>query len=720
MATDGDSGFAPGDIAKKDFPTTFRGYDQDLVRDYLRRLSFFLEQNEEDPLESDDVDVDLVGENRALKKQLKQLQRSSSTSSEEPDDGMVFELLGNETTRILETARSAAKDIVQRAEDRAATLTEKSETDAQAARQEAQNLLANKQKEAAGMVSKITDDASRQAERLIADGENKHKRSVAESKRILSEARDRADFERASSESEANQILAQASKRREEVLTDLVERRREGHHQLNQLASARNALVRSLGKTSSELSNLLTALSEKIELQASESDIKTVESKFDEVDSLVRDLDRGRTPRKTGFADYDPSSSEEDDIDINLDSADDAEPSVGLTEEMVFDDSTDIVELKLDDLPRLADIDDEPDVSEALDSVDLEVDDPDDEVALDAADETTVGRSESYVSKPGRSAEKGSTVLDETTTVSEEDNKPDGSAVRAKRSRPAAVPEPDVIDVEQDQSSEISVFDELEAEAEEDLSKEIPLLAFTDGVPESVKGDTARSEKFDGKLAGEFVARDVAITRFGPAIRRRLRRALNDDQSDVLNRLQARGSSRKSKVTPDDLPALGEQLKTFVEPLEEGLEDLANAGLSAGEGTALPTEALHHLALQVAKHMVQNLRTPTVDLVEKSVDGDREALHDPIRDLYRSVRSTVLDAVLEDAINEAFSLGLFAGIERDAKLVWMLDPRCEPAPLCEINAAAVGIRKGVSFPSGHTRPLAMPGCRCLVLAHAKL
>ncbi len=713
MASDGDSGFAPGDIAKKDFPTSFRGYDQDLVRDYLRRLSFFLEQQKTGSKSSDDeetLNADVVAENKSLKQKVQRLERQLSADGSPPDDVAGFELLGNETARILETARSAAEDIVKRAEDRAATLQATSESEARATRQEAQQLLAAKQAEASGLVSKITDDATRQASRLIADGENKHKRSVAESKRILAEAQDRADFERASSESEANEILKEASKRREDILTDLVERRREGHHQLNQLASARSALVRSLSTTNSELSTLLAALSEKIELTPSTSYVKTVESKLDEVDVLVAELDGDRPKRRTA-TDY---TAEKSDYTAKSESVTGFE----LTDGDDFDlaDDTDLVELQLEDLSRLSTFDsNDPDTDTVtIDLVDIEeaaaIDDTDDDEPGDMSDSST---SKVADDDPTPSTNGGDSSTSSTATKKKDAVKAisDGGSRRKKTKSAKQDLSLDNATAELTEDSPFSA----EIEVDEDLSKEIPLKLYTDGIAEPVQADKAREGDYKGQLAGEFIARDVAITRFGPALRRRLRRALNDDQSDVLNRLRGGGQGRKSTVTPNDLPSLGEQLTVYVEPLEEGLADLAQAGLAAGNGTVMPTDALHHLALQVAKHMVQNLRTPSVALVEGSTDGDREALHDPIRDLYRSVRSNVLDAVIEDAINEAFSLGLFASIRANSQLVWTSDPRWEPSPLCEINAATPGIEKGETFPSGHTRPLAMPGCRCLVL-----
>ena len=94
---------------------------------------------------------------------------------------------------------------------------------------------------------------------------------------------------------------------------------------------------------------------------------------------------------------------------------------------------------------------------------------------------------------------------------------------------------------------------------------------------------------------------------------------------------------------------------------------------------------------------------------------DRRAL-DPIRKIYREFRNTSLSSLLEDALFEVFAIGHYMSLPEGAPTQWLLDPRLEPDPLCEINARTNDLKVGDIYPSGHLRPLSLPGCRCLVVA----
>ncbi len=228
------------------------------------------------------------------------------------------------------------------------------------------------------------------------------------------------------------------------------------------------------------------------------------------------------------------------------------------------------------------------------------------------------------------------------------------------------------------------------------------------------RGDLLIEEAFTGRLPKPFAARDVALTRSGPNFRRQLRRALNDDQSDVLDRLRA----GRGAIKVEELPAFGDQIDRYLAPLRRGLAEIAQAGARAGGQSDLSQSALDNLVRQLAKYIVDKVRVPTIRVVEETADQDRERILEPIRALYRDFRNVGLPDLTEDALYEAFAIGLYDSIEPAAPVRWMADPRCDPDPVCEINRARDDIAKGEVFPSGHTRPLSLPGCRCLVVVAA--
>lgn len=232
------------------------------------------------------------------------------------------------------------------------------------------------------------------------------------------------------------------------------------------------------------------------------------------------------------------------------------------------------------------------------------------------------------------------------------------------------------------------------------------------GVAERTQGDLVIDRPFTGRLVKPFAARDVALTRSGPNFRRQLRRALNDDQSEVLDRLRA----GRGDISVDELPAFGDQIDRYLAPLRRGLSEIAQAGATAGGSDDLSTAALDNLVRQLARYIVDRVRVPTVEILEADTDGDRERILEPIRALYRDFRNAGLADLSDDALYEAFAIGLYDAIEPSAPVSWAVDPRTDPDPVCDINRQRDDVVKGDVFPSGHARPLALPGCRCLVLA----
>ena len=225
------------------------------------------------------------------------------------------------------------------------------------------------------------------------------------------------------------------------------------------------------------------------------------------------------------------------------------------------------------------------------------------------------------------------------------------------------------------------------------------------------RGDLLVEKPFTGRLQKEFAARDLALTRSGPNFRRQLRRALNDDQSDVLDRLRA----GRGPIKAAELPAFGEQIDRYLAPLRRGLSEIAQAGATAGGQSDLTQAALDNVVRQLAKYIVDRVRIPTIAALESATDDDREKILEPVRSLYRDFRNIGLPDLTEDALYEAFAIGLYDSIEPSAPISWVTDPRSDPDPVCEINRQRADVVKGDVFPSGHARPLSLPGCRCLVM-----
>ncbi len=230
--------------------------------------------------------------------------------------------------------------------------------------------------------------------------------------------------------------------------------------------------------------------------------------------------------------------------------------------------------------------------------------------------------------------------------------------------------------------------------------------------PDDTRGDLPSDEVFEGRIADVFKDKDLAISRSGPEFRRRAKRALNDDQSDVLDRLRA----GKGIPRVDELPSLEEQITHYFTPLRKNLASVMQAGMrSGGTKVKVSAAAIDDVTQQLAKHMAVSTRIPVVALLEDFSSSDREEVMDPVRSIYRDFRNACLPSLIDDILHEVFAIGLYNSIEEGEVIRWMLDPRRDPDPLSEINARTKGLTRGQEFPSGHCRPLSISGCRCLVV-----
>ena len=175
-------------VARKTFSSSFRGYDTDEVRAFL---------------------LELAEEIRAINEHASWLQvqladaEERATSHVELDEDRLTALLGEETTRVLGTAREAAGAIVSRAES------------------DAERVLSQAAEQANTMRSEAMTEAIRHRER-------------AESAAM-------AEVEAA--KAHGRQLITDAQALRERVLADLARRRNAGRAQIEQLREGRDRLL---------------------------------------------------------------------------------------------------------------------------------------------------------------------------------------------------------------------------------------------------------------------------------------------------------------------------------------------------------------------------------------------------------------------------------------------------------------------------------------------
>src|SRR5688572_20274368 len=89
-------------IARHSFGVGRRGYEQQEVRAFLHEVSALVER--------------LQREGQQLRQRAERAEARLGLSGGEPDDAMFLEVLGEETTRVLTSAREAAAEIRGKAE----------------------------------------------------------------------------------------------------------------------------------------------------------------------------------------------------------------------------------------------------------------------------------------------------------------------------------------------------------------------------------------------------------------------------------------------------------------------------------------------------------------------------------------------------------------------------------------------------------------------------
>ncbi|MGI9613453.1 MAG: DivIVA domain-containing protein [Acidimicrobiales bacterium] len=790
MAADGRAEFDPKEIASAAFPTAFRGYDQEAVRQYLTRLAAAvgraqqlgilgsvdydensahiraaeaereaaelrarvdeLEELVEAGLDEEAVDVtsevpavddftdedagdatidgDALDDGATEADDLNDGDRSagngghqvSSVAAPAIDEAELIEHLGQETANILEVARSAAADITKRADDEAALIKNEAALNAREARDVAEEALTASRVEAGRIVASASDEAAKIQERLEAEAQRAYDDARTEADRIVTETAAKVEQDLAAARRRAAQIVADAEGLREEVLADLVRRRRVHRSQLSRLSEARDRLARSLAAARSDLDEVATT----IEVANGESSIDLTDPEpaveaFDEeaVATLLVRIDNARSEMGSpadvvANGDHDAPAAfgngiVTDDDTVQL-KAPAVRPSDGVGDDLVTVDAAE--GSSGSGIVVLDDVGNGESGTSNSESVDDLIADFADFAAVDG--ETTENAATEIIEVDPIEANDDITEIDVTEIVlTEHDVADDGT------DDTDAGPESDPVATYQAQAAQ--AIDDLNGPIDGD--RLLDQLGFTDervlGTDDGVmgrleaRGDLPRNTPYAGRPPALFRHRDVAMTKAIPGFRRRLKRAVNDDQSDVLDRLRSGGK----EVSVAELPPLEEQLTGYIAALTPALRDMVVAGVQVLGIDEAPLPAVDNLCLQLAKHIVDNVRLPAVDIVEDSTGADREAILDPIRAVYRDFRNSLLPDLIDDALHEAFALGVFHAIEADREVVWVADPRLDPDPICEDNSASPPLPKGTEFPSGHARPLSMPGCRCLAV-----
>jgi len=213
--------------------------------------------------------------------------------------------------------------------------------------------------------------------------------------------------------------------------------------------------------------------------------------------------------------------------------------------------------------------------------------------------------------------------------------------------------------------------------------------------------------------------RDETVGAIEVALTRRLKRALQDEQNDLLDRLRG---MRPRPTAAKVLPTRSEHAARFADASRPFLGEAASAGavfigtligrpVTGDEGL----EELDVLADNLAGAIVAPLRRRLEEVLMDTEDDDRVALAESFGAAYREWKTQRIELTAADHVASAFAGGAFAATPTGTRLRWLVEDTDGPCPDCDDNVLAGPLPKGERFPTGQRHPPAHSGCRCLLV-----
>ena len=682
-------------IARRTFDVVRRGYEQQEVRGYLHEISSLVER--------------LQRETTELRERAERAEARLGMA-DGADEAMLLEVLGEETTRVLTSAREAAGEIRTKAEAAAerivsdATL-EASEARADAIRDaerrlaeaasehdalvtEARDELERRRKEAQDAAAVIRAEASEQAQALRDEGQ-----------RDLDRIREEADAELEAARTQGKEMVAEAQAVRERVLRDLAARRKKARQQVEKLNAGRERLLKAYAvvqRTIAEATDELSTSLSDARLAADAASRRVEEEPDPTLEQLEEEL------RTAGLVDL-PIVDHDDDADHD-DVDDDDDHEVDHVDEDAPGPVSGEVSVVKVDAP-------EPEASEPKRAAPVDLGERRGRKRRKKESFDGLLGGELTKVEPQQEGE-GVRILAEDQPVGEvpaveTEPQPAPEAVEPEAAEPGAE-EPEVA-AEDEGTGVEELVARLRAErgvadgdASDEQEADEPAVDVMEGPEDPAPGED------QPEASTPFTERDALLDPIDKELARRLKRALADEQNEVLDLLRR----AKPSGVGDLLPDADEHAARWTEVVTAVLADAAAAGAAWSGGKA---DSVADLADELARSLTAPLRD-RIDRSFAAADGNLDDVADRVRALYREWKGTRLTDTSSHYAAAAYALGVFDATPDGTQVHWVVDPLGGRCPDCDDNVLGGDVAKGSEFPTGHTCAPAHPGCRCLVLA----
>ena len=608
----------------------------------------------------------LANELKAWRERAEQLESAWHSAEERAarppvlDEDTLMAAVGEETAGILRTARAAAADLRARA-------AEESEKARSEARSEADQAVAEARAQAERTVQQAESDAARIMEEagaaLAAATSEADQAAHAILERARQEAADQvqkaseeADSTREKADKERQLTVEGANATRDKILEDLSRRRRVATVQIEQLRAGRERLIESYA--------LVRRTLEEVQSELSRADAEA-RAAADGVGRRLRD---------------------ETDVELSEDSL------IGTGSRATESPATEWPAPEVEAAPADAEVAEAPPDAEtqAPAPADMGIEVATIEVPASAVEELFA-----------RIRGKGS------------DPHPHEGEKRSGKKKGVPAPRSAVTLIE---APETAAPQEGEAPQEtadtEDTTGAVGVSDPAAEAPDAVQSVPDRDESL-------LQAREFAIVDLEIALTRRLKRVLQDEQNDVLDRLRGLKAAPTIETLLPDASAQTERYAVAAGPM---LADAAAAGaVFADETLGLPGRDaavevdVTDLATETGSGIVPALRRRLEQAIEAGAGDDQAVVVESLGAAYREWKTQRIERLAGDMLSAAFSRGTWQAAPDGARLRWVVEDADGPCPDCDDDALAGELPKGESFPTGQRHPPAHSGCRCLLV-----
>ena len=539
----------------------------------------------------------------------------------------------------------------------------------QAAREAAGKIKVRSEETATRLVREATDEAARVRE----DAE-------LEAARVRQDAASDAEAEILMAKQQGRDMVNEARAYRERVLADVARRRELAREQIEDLMHGRDRIVQVFDRARIATEDVLRELddvaeepSEFVNLAPTTGPIPII-VQADEIEA--REAMRPAVSSAPAFVPYD----QDEDIAV-------------MTEEVVIDRTARIEEVVAIEEKM---VEEQTPIAPV---VELVVEAPvSNVVPLFARQETTVVVAD----------------LDEDLDEDDEDDVNDPPLVIVEQKAKAVVPPADDIFAKLRRSGAESVAKEV---ATTQLKKVEPKKKPVEKKIEPAAEESVEAPVEEVAVATTFELRDEELAPVIAAMSRKLKRALADEQNEVLDIL-------RGKLPVKTLDAIvgpkTDHSARILEALEASLKAAALAGaksLSKASDKDLQKMVASQMAA-INEFVIATVVAPLRERLSRSISqaaGDNAELTSLVRLVYREWKNQHVDTQIDNIAQTSFGRGAFAALTPGVKVCWKVDPNGPACADAEDNSLAGFVNAGEAFPTGHTHAPAHAGCRCALV-----